>query len=169
MINAAEHLGIVGAVLRRVLDSHPWLEPFSEDLEAAGNLGLCEAANRFDESMGFEFSTFAWCVVHRAIARESLLYRTDTVQLDDALCDECLADEIEEAAIAKGVVSLALSRLKPAHRRLVATRHALSTVSTAHSVSDIAAAWGVEQRAVRRDLRSAQRRLRRAVKAGSTC
>lgn len=63
---AAQHLGLVrhlaGLVHRRVSD---YVE--LDELIALGNLGLAEAAQRFDPSAGASFRTFAWYRVQGAI------------------------------------------------------------------------------------------------------
>ena len=54
-----ENLGLVGALARRFIGKG--IE--YEDLYSAGCVGLCKAANRFDETKGFQFSTYAVPVI----------------------------------------------------------------------------------------------------------
>lgn len=54
-----ENLGLVGAAVRRFVGKG--IE--YEELYSAGCEGLCKAANRFDESRGYAFSTYAVPVI----------------------------------------------------------------------------------------------------------
>lgn len=54
-----DNLGLVGALARRFIGKG--IE--YEDLYSAGCVGLCKAANRFDETKGFQFSTYAVPVI----------------------------------------------------------------------------------------------------------
>lgn len=41
-----------------------------EDIIQCGMLGLCQAADKFDESMGYKFAGFAWFCIRHEIIRE---------------------------------------------------------------------------------------------------
>jgi RNA polymerase sigma factor for flagellar operon FliA len=65
----------------------PTRAAFLDDLIAAGNVGLCEAAHRFDPSCGVKFSTFAWPRIRGAMVdglRTSARYRRSDVALHRA-------------------------------------------------------------------------------------
>ena len=64
-----EHLGLVKRVLGRLLIELPEFTD-TENLEAAGILGLVEAANRFDATRGAQFQTFAYSRIRGAILDE---------------------------------------------------------------------------------------------------
>lgn len=78
---ADEHRGLVGMVAKKYINCG--LE--YEDIIGYGNLGLVKAMNRFDESKGFKFSTFAvYCIdvqILQAI-RDSRWKRLNTVSAE---------------------------------------------------------------------------------------
>jgi len=61
-----EHLRLVRHVVRRMAMRIPSHVPL-DDLVAAGTEGLLRAAERFDESRGVAFSTFAGCSIRGAV------------------------------------------------------------------------------------------------------
>lgn len=62
-----ENQGLIGMILKRYM----WgaTEQDKEDLRQEGNIGLCLAAQRFDPSKGFKFSTFASKCIYGTMTR----------------------------------------------------------------------------------------------------
>jgi len=63
-INPAEHIGLACKIAKKFTRERP-----IEDSETFGDamIGLVQAANYFDPSLGFQFSTFAWRVIRQNI------------------------------------------------------------------------------------------------------
>ena len=68
-INPTNHLGLVHHTARKFL---AWCKGALEyeDLIQAGSIGLLKAADKFDESLGFSFSTYANYWIWQSILRE---------------------------------------------------------------------------------------------------
>lgn len=64
-----DHLEFVRHVLGKMISQLP-PDVDQENLESAGVLGLCEAANNFDPNMGTQFRTFAYPRIRGAILDE---------------------------------------------------------------------------------------------------
>lgn len=72
MINVEEHLGLVHMQVKRCYESYKELQEY-DDILQAGYLGLCKAANAFDETRGIKFSTYACRYISGEIL--NLVYR----------------------------------------------------------------------------------------------
>ena len=59
----------MGLVYSLILREYPTYIQ-DEDIIQCGMLGLCQAADKFDESKGFKFAGFAWFCIRNEIIRE---------------------------------------------------------------------------------------------------
>ena len=66
-----DNIGLVFAVIGKIKKkfSMPDSLDYEDDLIQAGNLGLTYAALYFDVERGFQFSTYAWWVIWRAVLK----------------------------------------------------------------------------------------------------
>ena len=61
-----DNMGLVYSLIQR---EYPTFRD-DEDIIQCGMLGLCQAADKFDESKGFKFAGFAWFCIRNEIIRE---------------------------------------------------------------------------------------------------
>jgi RNA polymerase primary sigma factor len=62
-----QNLPLVIFLAKRFLQKYPGLD--IDDLIGWGNIGLCKAAAKFDETRGIRFSTYASTIIHREFLR----------------------------------------------------------------------------------------------------
>ena len=110
-----------------------------DDLRQEGCLGLCEAALRYDESMGCRFATYAphWCrkmilmAIHKNRTNESLREETFKEQEDDE-------DQLQTGQQRR--IDDALKCLTPQEQEVVTHLYGIGTESL--SITEIAALLG---------------------------
>jgi RNA polymerase sigma factor (sigma-70 family) len=86
----ADNEALVGDVLKR---SGWWAHSDADSIRQAALMGLWHAAQRFDESRGLTFSTFAWPVIRGYALRE--LRRSNLVVIPDAIHGERRAELLD--------------------------------------------------------------------------
>lgn len=65
-IKAEDHIGLVWSIIKKYIGRG--LE--NDDLFQIGCIGLTKAINKFDESKGYKFATYATCLIHGELKRE---------------------------------------------------------------------------------------------------
>lgn len=137
MIKVEEHLGLVRRTVN--LTYRAWhLNYTFEEIESIGCLSLIEAADKFDESLGYQFSTFAIPIIKYGILRSlrddksmfrrrgerlnitslnTIVKGLDTnVELQNTLSDDV---NFEEIIINNMLVTKLLDRLNEKERKIV--------------------------------------------------
>ncbi len=67
-----QNLGMIYEIIRRERKHYRYLSLETEDLVAAGQMGLLSAAASFDPTCGTQFITYAWIKVRHEIQREMI-------------------------------------------------------------------------------------------------
>ncbi|MBU3107178.1 sigma-70 family RNA polymerase sigma factor [Clostridium gasigenes] len=137
MIKVEEHLGLVRRAVN--LTYGAWKLHYTfEEMESIGCLCLIEASNKFDESLGYKFSTFAIPIIKYGILRSirddksifcrrgerlkisslnSIIKGLETeVELQSTLSDDI---DYEEMIIDKLLVDKLLDRLNEKERKII--------------------------------------------------
>ena len=136
MINVEDHLGLARKVAYQFCRSSKTKYTYDE-VESTAFLGLIEAANNFDESKGFKFSTYAIPVItgrikrmyrddkwynikrgvpHEIISLNSKISDTENVQIIDSLEDK---ENIEESIVNHLIVSKLLELLTERDKKII--------------------------------------------------
>lgn len=136
MINVEDHLGLARKVAYQFCRNSKSKYSYDE-IESTAFLGLIEAANNFDESKGFKFSTYAipvitgrikrmyrddkWYNIKRGVPHEmgSLNFIIDTEhnkELQDILEDK---ENIEESVVNKLIVNKLLASLTERDKKII--------------------------------------------------
>lgn len=133
---AVSHMPMAYAMAWRLKDCGVSLE----DLRQEGCLGLCEAAMRFDESLGCRFATYAayWC---RKLMLRAIYRRPETNRLDDETYRE--PDDADDLLCTgqQRCVDEAMQLLQPQEQQLVRLHYGFQ--AEALSLSDIAEQMGI--------------------------
>lgn len=137
MIKVEEHLGLVRKTVN--LTYRAWYLHYTfEEIESIGFLGLIEAVDKFDSSLGYQFSTFAIPIIKYGILRSirddksifrrrgerlnitSLNTRVKEVNSNTEL-QETLSDDInyEEMIINNILIDELLDRLNERERKVI--------------------------------------------------
>jgi RNA polymerase sigma factor (sigma-70 family) len=145
------------------------------ELRSAGNYGVVIAADRFDASKGFKFSTYAAHYVKKYIREELRWLRSpvslplngpigggsDTLDIDDFLEILPAIDSDEMGAdVDKQAIDAALSKIKPEHARLLRQYY-----FDCLSLRDIGRLQDLSKEGVRRKLERAKAAFKRALTA----
>lgn len=143
--------------LRRSI--HDW-----EDAQQQARLALCEAAERFDATVGAAFRTFAHSVIrNRLLAMRRSEMRSNRSAVDESLRAHCLSAQAYNSDAAFGdhiddlesrIASL-LPALRPSQRELLVSHYV-----DGRSIEEIAADRSADVRATAYALRVARERAR---------
>lgn len=137
MIKVEEHLGLVRRAVNLTYEA--WhLHYTFEEMESIGCLSLIDAADKFDESLGYKFSTFAIPIIKygilRALRDDKSIFRRRGERLNsislntmvkgletDVELQSTISDDVnfEEIIINNMLVSKLLNRLNERERKIV--------------------------------------------------
>jgi RNA polymerase sigma factor (sigma-70 family) len=161
---AGENLGLAVFIARRLHRSCAAVRRLGLDQAiSAAQLGLLQAAGRYDPARGLPFSALASVSVRRAILRAVALWCRGPQPRSLDVCDdagrswyEILADRADGQSCAADVRDV-IDRL-PEHQRCVVTRRLQGA-----SLAEIARETGLTKQAVNARERAAYRALRRVL------
>lgn len=176
MIKVEDHLGLARKVAyeyyRRSKGKYTY-----DELESTAYMGLIKAANNFDESKGFKFTTYAmptikgeiqrmfredkWYFVKRNVPQEMLSLNFVIDSENNTEMQETLADEenIEENSINFVLVSELFKLLTPREKQVIYLYYYMNL-----SQSEISKNMGMSQPNVSRIMTKSLKKMRKIVK-----
>ena len=163
MIDASEHIGLVHVTVKRMCREFD----DKEEMTGVAMVALCRAANRFDPTLGYRFSTYAVRAIRNAIFRQWELQTLPTKGHDrtSQMCDAVMdslgrldpTPEFEIAERRRHAADMVAELLEPLDDR---SREVVIAQMEGLSHEQIAKCMGLDRSSVTRIAKSAMYYMR---------